>query len=814
MIRNYFKIAWRNLWKNKLFSLINVISLAIGLSASFVIGLMVYHEFTFDKFHDHVDQIYRVTTEYTSPQGKNYNSGVASPLASTLKEGVPGIEITTAFFTSDPASVKILETGQRHNELENVVYTDENYFKLFKYDWIAGNRNSLDDPNEVVLTEERARKYFPDHTPEQITGKTLVYNDSISARVTGVVEDFKQRSDFIFEEFISLKTAKQTDLKDQVFNDSWGNTTSASQLFIKVAGNANPGDIQRRLDEISKEHENENAAKYQEYRNFRLQPLGDLHFNVNYGIFNSSTPPANKATLVGLAFIALFLLLLGCINFINLNTAQATQRAKEIGIRKTLGSSKKQLVFQFLGETFLLTIFAAFVSFFLAAWLLRIFSDFVPKGLNLNHALNPVVILSIILLLLFVTYLSGFYPALVLSNFKPVSVMKGLGFNDTGKASIRKFLTVFQFTIAQVFIIATILVGRQIHFLMNKDMGFKTEAIAYVSTPWKDLSMDKRQRLLRGIKEIPQVTGASLGGSPPASGIVNATVTNYFDGEKEIRTELQLLHGDSTYLDLYDIELLAGRNRRNDTVREFIINETYAKQLGFEDPDQVIGKSLKYGDFSYPIIGVMEDFHQRSLKSPIVPMALIGEWNGRMYASLYTVHFSLKADSPEDWAEVMASAEKVWKEVYPDATFEVKFIDETVQNFYTRERSTAKLLNWATGLSVLISCLGLLGLVIYTTERRRKEIGIRKVLGATLIQLNLLLCKDFMLLVGLAFLIAAPIAWWGLNNWLQDFAYKTSLSWWIFALSGAAMLFIALGIISIRTLKIAKSNPVESLKTE
>ena len=343
-------------------------------------------------------------------------------------------------------------------------------------------------------------------------------------------------------------------------------------------------------------------------------------------------------------------------------------------------------------------------------------------------------------------------------------------------------------------------------------MGFKTEAIGYIQTPLKDSSMDKRQRLVREVQEIPQVTNASLGGITPASESHDAIITEYFDGKKEIRNELQLLYGDSNYLNLYNIELLAGRNLRNDTAREFIINRTYAKQLGFADPNEVIGEVLKYGQDSYPIIGVMEDFHQHSLKSPIVPMALIGDWSGSRYAYLNTIHFSFKTDS--ELAAVIATAEKAWKNTYPDADFEVKFMDETIQNFYTRERSTAKLLNWATGLSVLISCLGLLGLVIYTTERRKKEIGIRKVLGATLVQLNLLLCKDFMKLVGLAFLIAAPIAWWGLNNWLQDFAYKTNLSWWIFALSGAAMLFIALLIMSVRTIKTAMSNPVESLKTE
>ena len=812
MLRNYIKIAWRNLWKNKLFSLINVISLAIGLSASFVIGLMVYHEFTFDNFHPDEDRIYRVTTEYTSPQGKNYNPGVASPLEGTLKEEVPGIEVVSYFYTSDPSKVKIAESGQEYKKPENVIYTDANYFKLFDYKWLAGNGNFLNEPNQVVLTEERAIKYFPEKTPEEIIGKSLIYKDSINVKVAGIVEDLKDRSDFIFKEFISIKTAAQTDLKDPVFNDHWFWVTSAHQLFIKIAENANEGDIQKQLDRISKEHQAKDAEKFQTFQKFKLQPLKDLHFSLDYGIFDASLPAANKSTLISLAFVALFLLLLACINFINLNTAQATKRAKEIGIRKTLGSSRNQLIFQFLGETFLLTLFAAFISFFLAGWLLEIFADFTPKGLNLSLLYNAVVLSAVVVLLLLVTVLSGFYPALVLSRFKPVSVLKDQVFKEKGKDSFRKSLTVFQFVIAQVFIIATILVGRQIHFLMNKDMGFKTEAVAYVGTPWMNSSSDARQRLMREIQKIPQVSEASLGGYPPASGGINVKGVIFFDGENEKRTELQLLHGDSNYLDLYDIEIIAGRTLKNDTAKEFIINETYAKQLGFENPHQVVGEFLEEGENSYPIVGVMEDFHQRSLKSPIVPMALIGEWSSPDFASLNTIHFALKSDS--NWSAVIAKVERAYKETYPNSTFEVKFIDETIQYFYTRERSTAKLLDWATGLSILISCLGLLGLVIYTTERRRKEIGIRKVLGATLIQLNLLLCKEFMLLVGLAFLIAAPIAWWGLSEWLQDFAFRTSLSWWIFIVSGAAMLFFALVIMSVRTVRVAMSNPVESLRNE
>ncbi|HET7361148.1 MAG TPA: FtsX-like permease family protein, partial [Salinimicrobium sp.] len=415
---------------------------------------------------------------------------------------------------------------------------------------------------------------------------------------------------------------------------------------------------------------------------------------------------------------------------------------------------------------------------------------------------------------LIVTLLAGFYPALVLSHFKPVSVLKSQVVPGTHKSSLRKSLTVFQFVIAQVFIIATILVGRQIQFMMTEDMGFKTEAIAYVRTPWHDDSMDKRLRFIEEMKNLTQIKNISLGGAPPASNTVHSTITNYYDGKKEIQTNLHLLYGDTSYLNLYNIDLLAGRNLRNDTLREFVINQTFLKRLGFENPQNAIGKSLEYNDELYPIVGVMEDFNQRSLKLGIEPMAFIGNWNQGRYSQFNTIHLLLKTENPGNWPAVISTAEEVWEDIYPGKNFELKFMDETVQQFYEREQKTAKLLNWATGLSVLISCLGLLGLVIHTTERRTKEIGIRKVLGATMKQLNFLLCREFLLLVGLAFLIAAPIAWWGLHNWLQDFASKTELSWWIFLLSGVLMVILALLIMGAKTWATARKNPVKSLRSE
>ncbi len=603
-------------------------------------------------------------------------------------------------------------------------------------------------------------------------------------------------------------------MKDQVNEENWHNTSSSTQLFIKLDDKKALKNVQDQLDNLAKENESEYAEKYSAYRNFHLQPLSDLHFSENYGVFDFTPYQADKSVLVSLLLIALFLLALGCINFTNLNTAQATQRAKEIGIRKTLGSSRKQLVFQFLGETFVLTLLAAAISVVLAAGLLQVFADFIPKGLDFALFGDPVIIGSAFILVVLVTFFSGAYPGLVLSSFKPVSVFKSKIFSGSNHSTLRKSLIVFQFVIAQVFIISTIMVGKQIHFLMKEDMGFKTNAITYVRTPWQDGSLEKRELFIQKLKAIPEIEKTSLGGSPPASFGWHSTEVDYLNGENNIHTELQLLFGDSSYLNLYNIELLAGRRLRNDTTRELIINETFLKILGFKTPEDAIGKMIDYSEEKVPIVGVMEDFNQRSLKSKIEPMAFVGDWNRERYSQFNTVHIELNESSSDSWSMVIAKAEDHWKSIYPGANFNLQFMDETVEKFYRKETSMTKLLNWATGLSVLISCLGLLGLVIYTTERRVKEIGVRKILGASIAQINVLLCKDFVVLVIIAFAVAAPLAWYGLNSWLQDYAYKTSLSWWVFVSSGLGILSLALIIMSFKTISTARKNPVNSLRTE
>lgn len=814
MLKNYIKIAFRNIMKHKVFSFINVIGLTIGFSASFVIGLMVYYDYTFDNFHKDGDRIYRVVTDFKSPEGKFHNSGVTLALKGAIQEN-SNFEVVSEFYVNRPMKVENRADNLKFKLPKFVIYADEDFFKVFDYKFIVGDDNeALKNPNEVILTEERAKQYFPNIAVSEVIGKTLIYNDSVNVKVTGVVENFKNRTDFVFQEFISHPTLLQTSLRQNILGKNWNNTNSNSQLYVKLNPNADKEAIISNLKAIATEHRSKEDIKYGEERMFKLQPLEDIHFNDNYGLYNWSGGRASKSLLNNLILVAIFLLILGCINFINLNTAQAAQRAKEIGIRKTLGSSRKQLIGQFLGETFLLVLVSAFLSIILSKWLLNVFSDFVPVGLSFELFKVPTIIVGVVLLLIFVTFLSGFYPALVLSKFNTISVLKNhLGVGDN-KVRLRKFLTVFQFTIAQVFIIATLLVGKQINFLLNKDMGFKKDAIVSVYKPLEERSLEKIELYAQKLSSIPDIKEVSLGGPPPASQSSNTTDMRRMVNDKEVYGEIQLLAGDTKFLNLFEIELLAGRIQRNDTVKELVINEAARKYFKFNSPEDAIGKTLLYEKENLQIVGVMDDFHQRSLRSEIKPMTLRGDWYRPRWSYFQAVHITLKNESSENLKNSLAKIEGVYKDVYPGTDMRLEFFDETIAKFYKREKKVSKLLNWSTGLSILISCLGLLGLVIYTTNRRVKEIGIRKVLGASLLQINTLLCKEFLILVAIAFVIAAPIAWYGTYNWLQNFAYKTSISFWVFIISALAMIFFALIIISAKTLQAANANPVNSLRSE
>ncbi len=817
MIKNYFKTAFRNFWHNKVFSTINILGLSIGISVSLVLFLIVYFEFSFDKFEKDGDRIYRVIIEAKHEGEISYSAAVPAPLGAATEKEITGIEQTVPLFQfQGDGNVNVLVTKKNskdpvlYKNQSGVIFTNEDYFKLLPYKWIQGSLSSVQQPFNVVLTESRAKQYFPNTAFQNVIGETIVYNDSLKTTVTGIVQDLNENSFFTSLEFISLPTVMQTGLKDNFMMSVWNDWMAYSQLFIKISEGNTPTKAEANINVLLNKYNKEANKSVSNSMAFRLQPLSDVHFN--YDSFGHRT--AHKPTLYGLLAIAAFLLLLGCINFINLTTANAAKRAKEIGIRKTLGSSMRQLVFQFLSETLFITVIATAIAITLTPLLLKLFSDLLPVGLEFNLFRQPSVMLFIFILTIVVSLIAGFYPAFVLSRFLPVTVLKNQESRNKGQTRsiwIRKSLTVTQFVIAQFFVIATLMVSAQINYTLNKDLGFKKDAILNFSTP-RSNSADNQNVLLEKLKAIPEIQTASIGFLPPAVDGAAYTNVKYYDGAKEIKANVQIRWGDTNFLKLYQIKILAGRNvMQSDTIKEFVINETYSKVLGFQTPADALNKQLDFNGKKLPIVGVMSDFHEQSLHKPMEPV-VFASFNKR--SSFFHVALMPQNVGGTIWQSAVQKIKKAYEQVYPENDFSYSFLDESIAKFYQKEQQTQRLLKWATGFAILISCLGLLGLVIYTTNTRAKEISIRKVLGATVTQIVTILSKDFVQLILIAFVIAAPIAWWASYSWLQNFSYRVNVSWWIIVSSGIAMVVIALFTLSLQTIKAATANPVKNLRTE
>ncbi len=819
MIKNYFKIAFRNFRRHKVFTFINIIGLTIGITAALVIYLIVNFDFSFDKFHPDRDRIYRVVTDFTFSGEAISNSGVTDPLADAVKNNVSGLQTSAPVFTYQ-ATVVIpnnkARTSTRFKNEERLAFVNGSYFNVFSYQWLAGNaKTALNAPYQVVLTAKQAKIYFPALNYNQMLGRQVIYDDSVKTIVTGIVQDFTENTDIIFHDFISFSTGTSLKMSEMI-DKEWTNTTSNAQLFVKLNPNIQPQNIEKQLNDLLKKNHTPKPEEKGDTQVFRLQPLSDMHFNIKYGLFDSGGGVANKTTMYGLLAIALFLLVLGCINFINLTTAQASQRAKEIGIRKTMGSTRLQLIFQFLSETFIITLFAVIISMVVAPLIIKLFADFIPKGVNANMLYQPVVLVFMILLTLAVSLLSGFYPAIILSGYQPVMVLKNQAYANTGKTRntwLRKSLTVTQFVIAQFFIMATMLISKQVYYVLHKDLGFKQDAIVYLTTPYKKANTTLQQVFVDKIKTLPQVEMISVGNSPPSSNSTSSSDGTYLDGKKEIKTEVERKYGDENYLKLYHIKLLAGRNiRSTDTKGVIIINETYAHILGFKNPRDAEGIYINIQKNKTQVIGVMHDFYQKSLHSAIKPLGIFPNERNLSLG----IHIALKRQTANgyEWRNAITGIQKAWKETYPDDDLEYRFVDESIAKFYESEQRTTRLLSWATGLSIFISCLGLLGLAMYTTNLRTKEIGVRKVLGATVTQIVALLSAELVWLVLLAFVLVTPIAWFVMQKWMQNFTYRTTISWWVFVLSGACMLLTALITLSFQTIKAAIANPAKSLKSE
>lgn len=819
MLKNYFRIAARILARNKLYTLINVLGLALGICGCIVIWLVGSFEMSFDRFHPGADRIYRVVGH---PNGWLEWSGAIPPLPVEMRKEIPGLEgVGTCFTENENPRVRVPVTGKpdqvfdAHQELQDdyvtgIAIVDQEWFKVFHYDWVVGNPvAALSQPFAVVLTERQARRYFGGLQPADILGREVIYDDSLRLRVTGVVKDWKDHSDLGFTDLISLPTIGVTFLKQKRHMDDWithsgGGLYYWPYCYVKLAPGVKPAQIEAQMDKILMRQVIQNPKHL-----FRevLQPMADIHFNSNY---RDAHRKADLPTLYGLTGIALFILILAVVNFVNLSTAQSLQRAKEIGVRKVMGSGRQGLVLQFLIETGVVTSVSVLLAGLLVLPVMRFFHEYVPDGARFD-LLAPSNWLFLAGITIAVTCLAGFYPARVLSGYQPAQTLKGSGsVRGSEKWWMRRGLIVFQFTISLVFIIVTLVVGNQIRFMLNTNYGFKTDAIVTVEGEWNDTTQ-KIKVLAEKFREIPGIAEVVRENDPPA-GWGRSTWGLTYKGKREVQLQPTVEWADEHYIPMYGLRLIAGRNfRRTDSLEEFVINETAAKQLGFIQPQAAIGQFLYLGKRAYPIVGVVADFHEASFKEAIQP-AVIGQMPTReWYVGVKLASAGKGAENVKATLDAMA---KAYKQVFPGLPFHPHFMDDLIRGMYDEEQATASLVRVAMGLAIFISCMGLFGLSLFTAERRAGEIGIRKVLGATTTDIAVMLNRQFIRLVLLALVIASPVAWLVAHRWLQDFAYRVAINVWVFVLAGLGATVLATITVSYQSIKAAMTSPVKSLKTE
>ena len=814
MIKKHLISSYRHLKRQKLFTTLNIFGLAIGMSACWVIYRIVDFEFSYDQSISQKESIYRLVSGFVFDGKENYNGGVSKPLYQEIREQVKGIEHVAPVFEKWVESVEVSNSSGRpliFEDQEGIASADSAYFNMVPYKWLVGNAaSSLSIPEGVVLTESRAKQYFPDMEFNNMLDRSITYysyNDTITRVVTGIVADLKSPTEFTLEEFHPLQT-KAYEL------NQWTNTNGSDRLYLQLKGNANPRLIKQQAEAILQQktkqwrEQSNNSFEYERW--LEIMPLRESHFST---YIEEGVRKASKPLLFSLMGIAVFLLLLACINYINMSIASIPQRTKEIGVRKTLGGSKTQLISQFLYETMITAFIAGFVSLLfskLGFWLLK---DIIPKGIEPFD--NGVQFVFFVLLIsIAITILAGLYPAWLIAKVKTINVFKSAALGPKRKGlSLQKTLIVFQFVIALVFITSALIVGRQLHYSLSANMGFNREAVVLVDIPWKysidEKYYDKQFPLLAELKTISGIQAISLGSEPMSDGYSSSQYEYAEEGKEPVKRQVFKKWVDTSYLHLYDMKLLVGRNLHpSDTTNEFVINETAVKAFGFASPEEAIGKFIGQQGQKYPIVGVVKDFHLRNFYNQIDPMAFESD-----KSQLNTFNIKLVKDASQ-WQNTIEDIESKWYQFFPPESFSYKFYDEAIEQMYIQEKSMATLINMSTAISIFISCLGLFGLAVLTAFQRTKEIGIRKVLGASVTGIVKLLSKEYVVLILLALVVASPIAWYLMQKWLEKFAYRLEIEWWIFVLAGMMAIIIALITVGFQAIKAAISNPVKSLRTE
>lgn len=807
MFKNYVTTAFRTLKKNRVYTFINVAGLALGMGCALVIFKVIQHHTSFDKHQEHFEQIYRISKEDTYPDRVNKGMGTPHPLGPAIKVDYPDLQyvVRTHYSYGDQVNVR-KEDGTLDKFLleEGIAFTESDFFKLFTVEWIAGDpKTALTEPNTLVITASTARSFFglKESQEAEAMGRIVDYKNDY--KVVGIIKDPPATTNFPFHllfEYSGLKTA------NPYFGEgtNWNSTSSSTNTYILPHPGFDPAVFETKLvDLVEKYYKPEDQGKIR----YVTQPLASLHFDKEYGTYDSAV---SKEFLYALGIIALFLVLTACINFVNLATAQAANRAREIGIRKAIGSYSSQLITQFMSEIGLITLTAVFISLAVAEVLFIVLEEVIGHRLRLEFLNDPGAILFISILLIVVTVISGFYPAVLLARMNPILALKSkiTTKKNAGGLSFRKGLVIVQFAISQFLIIGTLVVSAQMNYFNQKDLGFKKNAIVNSYLP--DQDEVKRERFRNLMLESPDVTGISFMLSQPTGTSNSHSNFNYKPLQSEYSYHANFKACDEAYLSLFEIKLLAGRNVAKTDTNQVLINRKIANLMGFKDNyEGVLGEHLMtgWGRGDKLIVGVVEDFHTKSLEEEIDYVVML--YQPRVYYSL-----SFGVASGDKIKSALDHFRASWEEVYPEYVVDYDFLDEQIEENYESEQSASSLLRIFSLISIFIGCLGLYGLISFIAINRTKEIGVRKVLGASVMSILGLFTKEVITLTLIAFVVAAPLGYLVMNRWLEDYTYRITLSYEYFGVSFLITLVIAMITISHRSISSAIVNPAQTLKDE
>lgn len=813
MFKNYFKTAFRSLARNKTYTVVNVAGLAVGIAVCMTIFIIIQFQTSFDNFHPKKDRVYRVLTEFHHADAANifYGKEVPFPLPAGLKTAFPQIEQVAPIFGSHddqvliPGSNGTLKTFKEHKGL---FFTEPSFFTMFNFPLLAGSYESLKDPNNVLLTKETAEKYFGDwktamgKSMKLEVGSYIFEHGTEMLRVSGILANVPANTDFQLKLVASFGTGFTGSLMAQ--STDWDGTTSGFGCFILLPKNISIDNFNQQLRAYSAKMESPNNKD-----SHIAQALTAVHYETQIGNYSNKT--ISRQLINVLWLIAAFILLIACVNFINLSTAQAVNRSKEVGVRKVLGSNKSQLRTQFIVETFLIVTGAVVLATVMTIVALPAVNHLLELSLSFDILNNPALILFLLTVTIVVTALAGFYPSIVLSRFNPVNALKSKLTARAAKGiSLRRGLVVFQFIIAQALIIGTIIIVQQMNYFMNQPLGFDKNAIMNVPFRVDSLRLSRLDYLKDQLLAVKGVEAVSFSSHTPVEDDNDMWTKFKFDHAiKETDFFAITKFADDQYVSTYKLPLVAGRNLQpSKPTREFLVNESLVKSLGLAKPEDILGKEIAMWDdnIKCPVVGVLKDFNDRSFRRDLAPLLI--STNTTMYSQA-----GIKL-ATANMSSTLQSVKKVMEATFPNFVYEYQFLDDKIASFYKQESQLSELYKIFAAIAIFLSCLGLYGLASFMAAQRIKEVGIRKVLGASAGNIVYMFSKEFIVLIAVAFAIATPIAWYYMHKWLQDYVYRIDISWWLFAAGGLAAVVIALISISFQAIKAAVANPVKSLRTE